>query len=237
MEEKKWNGCRLCREVPLDECGSPVKMIKLSDVHQQLEEKYLPERISHYSVSQIARKAFPNAESKIASKSRTKHIAGITPVHTVTMEGISTSEADEARAPSGSQCVLLETERAKNKQLTERLLLLEARVQELERTSLATLTQQADQLQHSSLIAHGPDTPDHFRDFSVDGVIHELQEYAPDIYRLFLHLGNVQQDVHCDGSNNTEEVKAVTSIDLHTLECQIYKGEGDTASHKHDANS
>ena len=58
-------------------------MIKLSDVHQQLEENYLPERISHYSVPQIVCKAFPN----VTGKSRSKHIAGITPVHTVTMEG------------------------------------------------------------------------------------------------------------------------------------------------------
>lgn len=75
------------------------------------------------SVSQIVHKAFPNAESKIAGKSRTKHIhvAGIAPVLTVTMEGISTSKANN-EVPIGSHSVLLETEHATNKQLTERLL-------------------------------------------------------------------------------------------------------------------
>ena len=189
------------QEVPLAECGPPHKMVKLSDVHQQLEEKYLPEKITHYSVSQIVHKAFPNAESKIAGKSCTKHIAGITPVFTVTMEGISTSKSNEA--PNGSHSVLLETEHATNKQLTERLL------QELEWMSLATVTKQADKLQNSSLIANGPDTPDHFRDFSVDGVVHELQEQAPDFYQLFWHLGNILQDAHCERQHTCTRVKGI----------------------------
>lgn len=206
MEEEKVEWLRtVYREVPPDpECPCPKK-VKLSDLHQQLQEKYLPEKITHNAVSQIVRKAFPQAESKIAGKSRTKHLFGIEPA---IQGGSSTTQARDAPIAA-----LLESERAKNKQLTERLVLMEARIQELERTSPATLAQQADQLlQHSSLIACGPDTPDHFRDFSVDGVIRELRDQVPDTYELFMQLGNIHRNVRSDDSTSTEEVKAVTSL-------------------------
>ena len=77
------------REVPLE--GPCPKKIKLSDLHQQLEKKYFPEKVSQYAPSHIVGKAFPNAESKIADKSHTKHIIGIAPVEDVTLESSSSS--------------------------------------------------------------------------------------------------------------------------------------------------
>ena len=55
------------------------------------------------------------------------------------------------------------------------------------------LMQQADQLQHSSLILCCPDTPDHFQSLSIDRVIEELKEQAPDMYKFFMQLCDVQQ--------------------------------------------
>ena len=86
---------------------------------------------------------------------------------------------------------LLESKHTENKHLKERIALLEAGMQELEQMSLATLTQQVHQLQHhhdGSLAVCGPDTPEHFYDFFVDGVIHELQQHAPDLYRFVCGL-------------------------------------------------
>ena len=94
----------------------------------------------------------------------------------------------------------------------ERIMLLESRVKELEKTSPVTLTQQADQLQHSSLILCGPDTPDHFQNFSIDGVIQELQEQAPDMYKFFMQLCDVQRNVSPDSSISIKEIKGVTSL-------------------------
>ena len=98
------------REVPLE--GPCPKKIKMSDLHKQLEEQYSPEKITQYAASQIVRKAFPNAESKIAGKSRTKHIFGIAPVEDAILE----SSANTIQAGGASSCtptpvaVLLKTE-------------------------------------------------------------------------------------------------------------------------------
>ena len=205
------------REVPLE--GPCPKKIKLSDLHQQLEKKYFPEKVSQYAASHIVREAFPNAESKIAGKSRTKHIFGIAPVEDVTLESSASSTSQAGEASSCSQhsvsvpvSVLLETEQVRNKQLMEKIMLLEARVKELEKTSPVMLTQQADQLQHSSLILCGPDTPDHFQNFSIDRVIQELQEQAPDMYKFFMQLCDVQRNVSPDSSISIKEIKGVTSL-------------------------
>lgn len=105
----------------------------------------LQEKVSQYSASHILRKAFPNAESMIAGKSHTKHIFGITPVEDVTLESSAGNTIQAGEASSCSQhnipapvAVLLETEQVRNKQLMERIQLLEARVQQLEKTSPVT---------------------------------------------------------------------------------------------------
>ena len=190
MEEKKVQWLRSAyREVP-QECPRP-KLIKLFDVHAQLEKGHPPRKLSHHAVSRIVHMAFPNAEIEMAGKSRTMHIhvCGLTPVHSIMQEQSSVSQAGEASSSSqqlmpASVSALLESEQTENKQLKERMVLLQARVQELEQTYLATLTQQADQLlyhHHRTSAVCGRDTPEHFYDFSVDGVIHELQQHAPDL--------------------------------------------------------
>lgn len=62
------------KEVPQD---CPVaKRVKLSDIHHQLEKKY-DTKHNHHEVASILQIAFPNCDSKVAGKSRTKHIFGI----------------------------------------------------------------------------------------------------------------------------------------------------------------
>ena len=90
------------QEVPLK--GPCPKKIKLSDLHQQLEKKlYFPEKVSQYAASHIVCEAFPNAESKIAGKSCTKHIFGIAPVEDVTLESSASSISQAGKASSYSQ--------------------------------------------------------------------------------------------------------------------------------------
>ena len=55
----------------------------------------------------------------------------------------------------------------------------------------------------------GPDTYEHFCQFSLDAVISELKEQVPDIYDLFMKLANVQSP---SGENSTKEVKAISAL-------------------------
>lgn len=188
------------QEVPQ---GCPLpKQVKLSDVHEQLEERYA--KCSHYQLATLLQKAFPNAESKIAGKSRTKHIIGIRPV--VQIPDPITSKQSIAQLTEQ-----LKTERAQNVELLEKMHFLEARIRELESTSPSHLATQVDTLPQSSLAASGPDSYVHFCEFTVEGMIRELQKQVPDVYGFFMHLGDVSRNVGPDGAS-TQELKAITAL-------------------------
>ena len=137
---------------------------------------------SHHHLAQLVQREFLNAESKLAGKCRTKHIFRILP--------IALAHEDSTATPSYPQLVeQLEIEHADNRELREKIEMLEARVQQLERTTPQSHAEQADVLvQHNSLVACGPDTYTNFLNFSIDGVIQELREQVPDIYELFMQL-------------------------------------------------
>lgn len=65
------------------------------------------------------------------------------------------------------------------------------RMHELETTfSAASLDYQMDRIVNCSLqIYHGPDRMKYFDDFSVDHVISEVRQHAPDILQLLALLG------------------------------------------------
>ena len=110
--------------------------------------------------------------------------------------------------------LMLEEERKMNKELMDKLLHLEERVQQLEQTSPENLARQVDAVvHHGGHVASGPDTPDHFHDFSLDKVVLELQELAPDTYKAFMQLGNVHRHLHHDSEvTATNEIKAITFL-------------------------
>ena len=97
--------------------------MKVLDIHKQLEVKY--SKIGHKEVAHIIHKAFPNAESKLAGKSHTTHVFGISSIQDPT-QGVATITTESR--PSPEQVEL------ENKELKERVRRLEARVQELECT-------------------------------------------------------------------------------------------------------
>ena len=49
-------------------------------------------------------------------------------------------------------------------------------------------------MQHGIQILHRPDTPDHSSEFSLDVVTSERQSIAPDVYQLFVQLGNTDRN-------------------------------------------
>ena len=182
----------LYQEVPE---GCPeAKRVKVSDIHKQLEDRYA--KCSHKKVSEIIQRAFPNAETKTATKTRTMHVFGITPVN-------------EASSSQQTITQMLESERAVNRDLLGKIQVLEAKIQELERTSVGNLVQQAQALPHTSLTACGPDSYEHFHGFSIDGVICELKEQLPDLYALVMQLADVKRNVEVP---NTVQVKAVSAL-------------------------
>ena len=59
----------------------------------------------------------------------------------------------------------------------------------------------------------GPNSLEHFSNFSVDAVIAELQTNAPDVYRLFMTLGATSRNVQSkDDGIIPEEIRAHTAI-------------------------
>ena len=71
------------------------------------------------------------------------------------------------------------------------------RVTELENTretqiSLPTIqNQMAAILDVKHQVYHDPNTVDNFHNFSIESVISELQNYAPDVFQLLQLLGNI----------------------------------------------
>ena len=135
--------------------------------------------------------AFPNAETKIATKTQTMHVLGITPVN-------------EASSSQPTITQMLESERAVNRELLGKIQVLEAKIQELERTSVENLVQQAQALPHTSLTACGPDSYEHFHGFSIDGVICELKEKLPDLYALVMQLADVKRNVEVPNNSSSQ---------------------------------
>ena len=193
------------KEVPHD---SPVaKRVKLSDIHHQLEKKYDTEH-SHHEVASILKTAFPNSESKVAGKSRTKHIFGIQAVSYFAESSISPPSI-EALSEQLAQ------EREKNAQLQDKVQRLEATIQELKSTSPAHLITQMDTLSPRCLAVSGPDSYEHFCEFTIEGMVRELQEMVPYLYGFFMHLGDVSRNISSDDAghgHNIRRMKAISSL-------------------------
>ena len=91
---------------------------------------------------------------------------------------------------------------------------LKDRINELERSasSTALLCSQADAVAHHTLaVANGPSCLDNFHKFDLDSIVTELQSLAPDLYKLYMTIGDVKRNAK-DEEVTTEEIKAVTSL-------------------------
>jgi len=66
-------------------------------------------------------------------------------------------------------------------------------------------------LQNGCQIIHGPDTSDHFPEFTMDAVIGEAQSIAPDVYQFFAQLGNTDRN-KSDDEISVEERKVIMSL-------------------------
>ena len=200
---KEWLRTRFS-EAPTE--GPAAKKVKFSDVHKQLETE-LEQDFSTSAVSNAIKEAFPQSQSKAAGKSRQKHIFGIRPLSATPV-------------PSAvSQSDIITQLQADKEVLQGQIQQLEMKVQGLQQAQLSSFAVQELSKQTGLLIEHGhqvvdgPNTIQHFHDFSMDSVISELRAYAPDVHRLFMTLGETSRNITSDDSRPcVEEIRATTSL-------------------------
>ena len=60
------------------------------------------------------------------------------------------------------------------------------------------------------MVVHGPDSPEHLHDFSIQGLVDELKQLAPTLLDLFVSLGDTKRN-----SDSTDEIE--TRQDMKTL--------------------
>ena len=61
------------------------------------------------------------------------------------------------------------------------------------------------------MLLHGPDTVEHFEQFSMSAVIAELQSSCPEVYKLVQQLGSTQRNAR-NGALPDEELNGVMAI-------------------------
>ena len=213
-DQVKWLKSRY-HEAPVQ--GPNAKRVKFADVHQELQKQFAPVKVTAKAASQLLKSAFPCSENKPCGKSRQKHICGI---QAIPAEGDpEVNVAGPLSHKSSSNPSLLELEQAKSELLQKQVQTLEARVLELERIQATSFCPEllAQQVQHvlqpGLQVFDGPDSLEHFSNFSVDAVIAELQTNAPDVYRLFMTLGATSRNVQSkDDGIIPEEIRAHTAI-------------------------
>ena len=163
--------------------GPDAKRMKFSTIHENLCAAFPNDTVTTANTSQAVQRVFPNTQNKRIGRERVTYIFGImNAVH----ECQSTTATSSTHDPN-----------VQNELLRDRVHQLEERVRELETTGLPSsqFSQQLDTLlQHGTQILCGPNTPNHFTEFSLKTVTEEIQSSAPAVYQLFVQLGNTDRN-------------------------------------------
>ena len=216
--EAKWLK-RKYREVEYSDIGLSVKFSCLAD---EIKNNFPDKDYSSKTLSTIVREAFPNSESRKQHASRNKFVFGIEAMD------VGPSAAHNVDVPLQQQVESLQTELKDRDQQMERLRRrvfdLESqlersqqRVTELENTrethiSLPTLqNQMAAILDVRHQVYHGPNTVENFHSFSIESVISELQNHAPDVFQLLQLLGKVSDQENEEG-HTVQDLRPLTAI-------------------------
>ena len=108
--------------------------------------------------------------------------------------------------------------RRRIQELEETVRTLEYRIKELEQhnTSLSVVSAQVDALLRSNVaVCHGPNTIEHFKEFSLDTVSAEIKQNAPALYQLFQALcHNISMGDSREEDRSQDDIKAVTSLSV-----------------------
>ena len=177
----------------------------MSQIQKMLQDRFHPDVISAVETCKIMKSAFPLSQNKRLSRGGVKQTYAL---------GIEIMEGTFSQPELGDR-----------DQLVKRIHELEERLQRYE--NFEHLLDEADNMVAQSVICkHGPDTLPRLDDFSFDGVIGELQSYAPELYHLFLQLGDANRHQLPQQSGLTvEEMKTVTSMcTVFNARSQRFKG-------------
>ncbi len=188
--------------------GPTAKKVKFEDIHKEIALQFLNTKFNPSVVSDTIKTAFPHTYSKVAGKSRLKHVFEI--------ESVSD---DQGPSPSGYSNleILLAREAEEKRQLLQRVQYLEEQVKQLEQLQLLSLLHLSgvgNTVMHpGNAVYHGSDSITHFDTFSVDTVVTEFKQFTPDLLQLFKSLGRCQQHVHdTDQPLELDDVKVATSL-------------------------
>ena len=187
----------LYKETRADE--PETKRVKFSDIQDGLNLRFPTALLSPHISSMLVQEAFPNSDRKSLGKDRQTYIVGIEP-------SLSVSAMSRAPVQGATPAEDLQEE---NNLLSRKVNELEAKIRTLEDQACSSLPLELDSLlQHGKYALRGPDTPAHFTEFSVEAIVSEFQKYAPNIYRLFLDLGDTDRCAHTPA----EEKKSLVSM-------------------------
>ncbi len=195
--------------------------------------------MSDATLSRALAKAFPRASTKRKGKQRLTYILGIQPTATLlehsdtagSEEHLNTAESEEHLKTAESEEEMVADQDAvqglqdenqqlqcKNMELCERVQALESRIKALEQQQSVSMEPELHRqmymvMHRGTCTVSGPDTPEHFSHFSLDAIATELQTHGPDLYKLFMELGDVRRTTEDeDDSVTVQTIKATTSL-------------------------
>ena len=198
MEKWKHWLKRSYTETPTE--GPEAKRVKFSDIHEALVQQFLSDEISSQMCTNIVQEVFPRMKRTRIGKQRLSYMVGIEESHT---DCTDTLQAENVQL------------RATVHQLQERIRQLETETSASASTCvcISLLMQQMDSLtRHGDQILHGPNTPARFPEFSMNDITEEIRKNAPDVYQLFLRLGDTDRNLTDSKETPVEQRKAIMSL-------------------------
>ena len=221
MERKeRWN-CwkqwlkRSYRSTPTE--GPEAKRVKFSDIQDALTQQFPSDELSVQCCATVISETFPETKRVRVGKTKLSYVVGleetlVTP-GSLQMETLESTATDTIRAENTQF-------RAENAQLRAEVQQLQERIKDLEAEKLAStqcassplLMQQMDKLLHyGDKIIHGPSSPSRFSDFSLKAISEEIQSNAPDVYKLFMGLGDTDRNP-TESRTPVEQRKTIMSL-------------------------
>jgi hypothetical protein len=183
------------------EAPSAEKKVKFSDIEDDLVQHFPSTSYNAQKVSHVIAQAFPQAISKRHGKKRHKFL--------------DVRSTEECEQPSVDALV------AENRELKVRVEELEACIAELQKKvkSMEELDVQMHSALHTSnAIFHGPNSISHFEKFSLDLILGEVHEHAPDVLSLFSALARLDRHDENQDTAHLSQLRVVTAL------CTLLKG-------------
>ena len=195
------------------------------EVHERLHNRF---DVSTVQTTKILRAAFPQAEKKRSGWEEHSYYMGITwkssPV--LSLHCTNRSPTESPTQPSMSlvpQSSLGTASLLARNQDFEPQIRLEEKIENQQAVISAYHLEQevAFHVHSEGQTVHGPDTPEHFRSFSLEQVSTEVQSGAPRLQTL----GDTRRNVEDDEGMTVEETKSANVL-LHSTQCTLMNGKG-----------